>query len=713
MPKSVATFALIAISLYLALSSHSTKAATPCAGIAPPSFSDRPTVKRDVQPEDVVGLRDIGPFEATGPLFTISPDGKFAALQLRQADAASNNYCLAMIVIPLSGFRPVVADRGGDLVLADIVGIADLTVGSGIPKVITPQWSADGRWIAFLKKEQGRVQVWKAMADGTGSAPLTNSPLDVARFALTPDGRSLVLATQPETGRLKAAFQREGLSGYHFDDRFIPAADSKPQLPGMLTESIATLDLATGQSRAATDAERGLLHESALMPKPAGYSPNDQHRPQVWIEATGSNFGTPKTVVRYQTSGGDIISCAVGPCSSVRSPSWLSDNGDHAIFLSREGWANGATGIYKWMPGEAEPKRILLTTDYLVDCRPLAKALLCLLEGATEPRRLVSISLLTGKVRTIFDANPEWASLSFGRVRRMNILNSSGLESTADLVYPSHYRKTQRYPAIVVQYVSRGLLRGGVGDEYPILALAAQGYAVLSVNRPPHLGLLANSPDLIAAERINLQNWANRKSILSSIEIPLRQLIAEGLVDSKNIGITGLSDGATTVQYAILHSPMFAAAIMSGCCWERNQGALLGPQIDRTFGQVGYPNLLTPATDFWRQISIAQNARDVQIPILLQTADSEYLGAIETYTALRQANKAIDLFIFPNEFHNKWQPAHRLAIYRRTIRWFNFWLKHETPGSDDFEEEIQHWRGLQRGLLVSDGNDPAGESHIN
>src|SRR3546814_7367490 len=40
------------------------------------------------------------------------------------------------------------------------------------------------------------------------------------------------------------------------------------------------------------------------------------------------------------------------------------------------------------------------------------------------------------------------------------------------------------YPLVVVQYDTRGFLRGGTGDEYPIQALAASGFAVLSVSRP-------------------------------------------------------------------------------------------------------------------------------------------------------------------------------------------------------------------------------------
>ncbi|WP_156441919.1 Atxe2 family lasso peptide isopeptidase [Blastomonas sp. CCH13-E1] len=699
MAAKIASLALAGLSLALLISPANAQATSRCASIDPLQPHTFPSTKRQVLPEDILELRDIGPFEATEPLFSISPDGKSAALQLRQANAESNSYCQAIAVIPLLGGGPTLIDRGGDLIRADVIGVADLTVGSGIPKAITPLWSPDSRWVAFLKKEAGKVQVWKAWADGSGSLPLTNSQRDVDRFAVSPDGQFLVYVTKPDTAQPLAGNQQEGRSGYHYDERFIPATSSEPQLPGSLPEYVETLDLSTGITRSASDEERLLVVQSTTVaPKPRGYTPINRSQAQVWIEAVGGSFAMPTTMLRYQLPSGASISCRNSPCSNARGSAWLIGSGRRVAFLSREGWARGTTAIYVWVPGHSSPKVVLRTTDYLVDCRPLADDLLCLSEAATKPRRLIRIELRTGEVHTIFDPNPGWADLVVGKVRRLNVRNDIGLESTVDLVYPAQYRPGQRYPAIVVQYVSRGLLRGGVGDEYPILALAARGYVVLSVNRPPHVGLLENATDLVTAERLNLRNWKNRKSILSSIETPLRKLITEGLIDQQKIGITGLSDGATTVQYAMLHSQMFAAAIMSGCCWERNQGALLGPQIDRTFREVGYPDLLEAAPEFWKEISIIDNAKSIRVPLLLQAADSEYISALGAYTALRQANKAVDLFVFPNEFHNKWQPAHRLAIYRRTIRWFDFWLKNQFLSSGPDKKEVEVWIGLRKSL---------------
>jgi hypothetical protein len=170
-----------------------------CATILPPPRL--PPGRRALVPEDLARLRDIGPAEPQyfpAPFFTVSPDGRWAAFQLRQADPERNRYCLAMVILDLTRKQaPRIVDEGGEplLLKIDLRGIAE--VPNGILKVVTPRWSGDGRWIAFLKRSGGAIQVWRAFADGSGSAPLTHSDVDVTDFRIAPDGSSIIYATRP------------------------------------------------------------------------------------------------------------------------------------------------------------------------------------------------------------------------------------------------------------------------------------------------------------------------------------------------------------------------------------------------------------------------------------------------------------------------------------------------------------------------------------
>lgn len=699
--RSVACAAILSSSLAVGVPAF---AASPeCAGLMPPTQGDLSGLKRGVTAEDLARLRDIGPEHPLTSPVAASPDGKSVALPLMQGDPDSNSYCLGVLVISRQGGPPILVDKGGELIRDEIATVDGLTMESGIPKVIVPQWSKNGRWLAFLKRVNGRTQVWKAASDGSSSAPLTDSPLDVDRFALLDDGRTLVFATRPAFVAGKQAIEQEGLGGFHFDDRYLPHADSRPQLPPGIPSEFQSMDLLDRTTRPATDVERRKIElPPEYFAKTSGQEPPADGKEASWVEATDATFATPGTTVKYRDATGRIFHCIDPRCIDARPPAWVSGHGGRVVFLRREGWAKSLTSVYEWVPRRAKVRRVLQTEDQLSSCLMAAADLLCLREAWTQPSELVRIDLNRRKIITMFDPNPEWRKFRFSKVERIKVRNDIGLETAVDFVFPTNYRPGQKFPAVVVQYVSRGFLRGGVGDEYPIWALAANGYGVLSVNRPPHLGILRGAKTLVEVEQVNLEDWGNRKSILSSIEIPLRGLIKRGIIDDKRVGITGFSDGTTTIQFAALHSSLFSAAAMSSCCWERSQDFLLGPRLANTFAEIGYPTVLDSSPNFWRDISLAQNTDQVRMPILMQVADREYVASLEAYTALKRAGRPIDLFVFPDEYHNKWQPAHRLAIYRRSIDWFNFWFKHEVPLEGRRKMEAMHWLELRENAEKAD-----------
>src|SRR3546814_12029444 len=73
------------------------------------------------------------------------------------------------------------------------------------------------------------------------------------------------------------------------------------------------------------------------------------------------------------------------------------------------------------------------------------------------------------------------------------------------------------------------------------------------------------------------------------------------------------------------------------------------------------------SSDLWDRMSLVRNAQRVRFPLLFEAADDEFRAAVESVTALREAGKPADLFVFPGEYHIKWQPAHRLAAYERGL----------------------------------------------
>ena len=674
---------LAAAALLLPLAPAS--AAGSCAGLdwrqAP-----HPPVERAVTARDLVRLRDIGPIGDDNPtahVMTISPDRNWVAFQLRQADPDTNRFCLAMVVQPLGGRGAArFVDTGGEVILApDGVPTVPATA-VGVTAIITPRWSPDGRWFAFLKRVDGINQVWRADIASGASRAVTPQGLDVTDFRVVDQAQIVVrLATLPALGG------DDSRIGYHYDDRFVPMRSSVP-IEAKTAFRYVVLDIATGAQRSADGSELALF----------------DGRPGSAV----STSGPPCTVSRFARErkvlaatqlemicqGSPPVTCSAAACENSFGPLWMSRK--RVRFLRREGWAQMSTAIYEWSPGTNSPRRLYATDAALADCQPRRfDELICLRETSLRPRHLVSLDLTRGRLHDIVDPNPEIAHLTLGSVERIKLTSEVGIPAFADVVLPTDYRSGRRYPLVIVQYQSRGFLRGGVGDEFPIQLFANNGFVVLSVQRPAPAGSIGGAIDAIDLDRRNLIAFADRRNVLSVIEQGVGALVARGIVDPGAVGITGLSDGSSTVQFAALNSGTFAAGIVSGCCWEPDQASWLGPAFTKRLTAIGWPSLTTDASSFWDHMSLVRNARRV-FPLLFDAADDEFRAAVASVTALREAGKPADLFIFPGEFHIKWQPAHRLAAYERGLDWFRVWLCGQLPADPRRRAEAQRWAEMRR-----------------
>jgi dipeptidyl aminopeptidase/acylaminoacyl peptidase len=316
----------------------------------------------------------------------------------------------------------------------------------------------------------------------------------------------------------------------------------------------------------------------------------------------------------------------------------------------------------------------------LSNCQDADGLLICARESSIEPIRLVTIDPVTGESRTIFDPNPEFGAFRLGKVQRLYWKTAYGSESFGDPILPPDHREGERLPLIVTQYTTRGFLRGATGDQYPIFPFAARGFAVLSLDRPARWAEAnAKSGDSRTweqFERENNRDWIDRRNVLSSLMTGLKKVEELGVVDPRRIGITGTSEGAMGTWFALANTQgIFAAASMGSCCMDpKTLMAVGGEAWAKVLQESGYPSYRGRNDHFWTGISLAENVDRIKIPLLIQVPDDEYAMALETVTTYREMNRPVEFYVFPDEHHAIWQPAHRLAIYRRNLAWFERWL---------------------------------------
>jgi len=137
----------------------------------------------------------------------LSPDGRYALFSVRATDYAANKGVSSIYMVDLNKPpQPVMVVEKGS----------------------SPRWAPDGKSIYYTAPQDGTAQVWHRVfdADGTGKGlslsvrtgePVTNAPLDVNAFKVSPDGSKLLLSYDVFTDCPDLACTKERLDGREKD----------------------------------------------------------------------------------------------------------------------------------------------------------------------------------------------------------------------------------------------------------------------------------------------------------------------------------------------------------------------------------------------------------------------------------------------------------------------------------------------------------------
>lgn len=681
-----------------------------------PTVSDRTVERRTITAKDLVQIRDVGDPYYGG--LSVSPDGRRLAFQMRQADLEGNRYNTSWHIAQTTGGQPLVeVGDGGE----PIFFIAPSGIRVGTLTVEVPKWSPDGRWIVYRRMQDGQIQLWRSRTDGSIQERLTDNHADVESFQWSADGTRIFFQVD-RTRAFKAQKDRdEGERGYLMDGSFVPFYAPRPlwgscppdnqwsRVPAdrACSLSLWVYDLRTGLEQEATERERE-EYTRLISPDRPGFLPPDREVRSIYRSADGGSTAwleneDPETYpgsrapLTVFASGPSEMRCPAAECRGHFSKLWWSSDADELYLIRQEGVALSETAFYGWRPGDEDVRLILRTDDFIKDCHPAGDRAVCLYESVASPRHIVAIDLIDGDMETLIDPNPVYGEIEFTRVEKLTWQDGFGNETFGHLVYPKDYREGRRYPLVIVQYRSRGFLRGGTGDEYPIHLLAANGFAVLSFDRPSDWKNMGKMPYGWEWEKKEWNDSYEKRRALTALETIIDRLVSEGIIDPTQVGITGLSDGAETLYFMLIHTDRFAAASASSGSWEQVMYYLSGETFYRDFlPYVGLGRPAGPDTELWADNAVSLNADKINAPLLIQLSDHELTGlGIETYVALKEEAKPVEMRVFPDEYHVKWQPQHRFNIYRRNVQWMQFWLQGvEDPDPVD-PEQYARWRELR------------------
>ena len=672
---------------------------------------------RAITTDDLVSIRDI-------KTIAVSPDGREVAYQVVQADAIQNNYDVSWHVVSTTpNAKPFTVARGFKAALStNSAGVENGQLYTG--EII---WSPDGDWIVYTAKRGDQVQLWKSKNDEYGYEQLTHNPANVEGPRFSSDGSTILFSTGRDRATADKLNSVQARQGYLIQDppiydvgmgpRWPPCRDRQERRSQEINDALVcdlniwAFDVQTREERPATADEVEAYYSQPDTSLAAhvrrGQLSSSNKRMEImspdglraaWFENEDPGvFRGYAPPMRVAVSLGDqIVRCSLDECKS-NNPSniWWNSNGTQVLFLVRNGHNNTLTSLYSWTPDANTIEEVFSTDDMLYDCTKSDARLLCGHESWTSPRKIVAIDLASGQITTITDPNPEFQDFEFTKVEKILSTDALGNETHAHLVYPRDYTVAKRYPLVIVQYRSRGFLRGGTGDEHPIHVLAQYGFAVLSSDTPDD-DYETMEGDSLALQTAYLRYLIIDRGPTTAIERIVDSLYKRGIIDSSRVGITGLSQGTITLESAILTRDYAAASasysLSPSPVFEQPSTSFWGKAVNSTFGGTPYSQ---EGLKNRKKFSINWNAHRINTPFLIQVADREYHYAVQNYNALLDAKKPVEMHVFDNEYHVKWQPAHRLSVYNRNLDWFNFWLRGVEDGSPGKIKQYERWRTLR------------------
>ncbi|HLT00905.1 MAG TPA: Atxe2 family lasso peptide isopeptidase [Geminicoccaceae bacterium] len=634
---------------------------------------------------------------------SVSPSGRYLVFRVERALIDKNSYLLDWYAADLRSGEVRHLGGGG----APVEGPAEPLA------VETTVWSPDERHVFHRALVDGVIGLWRTAVDGSGSRPVVVADADVEQVTANADGRSLAYVLGPSRFEIEEAERREYDDGILVDGSvdllrnlhsgaWVNGRIATSRLVGRWTSSAGLLWREPRRryrlelvSLTVSGPER--VDRQQLTPGPgaddvAAAALEAPGRPPVRVRRENGHFLIE--VVR----DGEAVACPGVVCRAGRLPviAWRPASGELAI-TARDGHYRQT--LYLWDVERGRVRHVVSAKGLLsgsrLASRPCAlshEAAYCVTASAAEPPRLERIDLSTGARTVLFDPNALLRRLPRPRVEQLSWTLDDGREATGTVLLPEG--GANRAPLFVSYYECPGYLRGTAGDEFPLAPLVDAGFVAACLNT-----VAAESNDIADVYQTGLE----------AVDALVRLLAARGLVDPARVGMGGFSFGSEVTMWTAMNSDLLAAVSVASPQYTPARywlSALPGrdyAEVLREAIGLGSPDE-TP--ERWRRVSPALNAERIAAPLLMQLPENEARAEAEVFARLARTPTPVELYAFPEERHAKFQPRHRLAVYRRNLDWFRYWLQDHVDPDPAKAGQYARWQAMRQRRDGAQGSSP-------
>lgn len=617
-------------------------------------------------PREIVETADISGLFA-------SPDGRWIAYRIDKPSTATNRIDVDWYLVAADGRSPPRSLGRLGTAMWDDAGV--IIAGEA-------KWAPDSRTLVVRALVDGRVGLWASATDGSGFRPVADGDGDIEAFAFRADG-ALVTREGPSRATIARAEEAERETGILVDgatdlaqplyhgalingrpatQRFSGDWFDRAPLLAAAPRHFFRYDVGASEPVAADAAGQALLE---TQPHPALLLPTDLPVAlRTALEARG-------------------MCAAKGQCApgEQRLSWWVRKSDGSAVVALHD--ADFDQTLFVWSGRKARLARLAASDGQLsggrthfLPCAVVQAAVFCVEATPKITPRLVRFG--EGGSKTVISSpNPD--PDSEGLLAETIAWQVSGSRASGVLIRP---KIPGRLPLFVTYYRCAGYLRGGVGDEWPLRALAANGIAALCINSVPS-GAVGE---------------ARYEQGMEAVRAAIDLLSKRGIVDPERVGMGGLSFGSEVTTWTLRHSDLLKAASIASVQLEPSYywfnsrpGRETFIENVREVWKVGSPD---ESPDGWKRLSAALDTSNIHAPLLMQLPEHEARLSLELFSKLATARLA-EMHIFPYAAHIKAEPRQKLAAYQRNLDWFRYWLQGAVDPDPSKAGQYQRWSLLE------------------
>ena len=610
----------------------------------------------------------------------ISPDGRRVAFTVNETNWEDNAFETEIFLAAADG-APVQLTRGKK-------------------SSMSPAWSPDGRWLAFVSDRSDKRQLYLIRPDGGEARPLTNMEEGVGAFAWSPDGKSIAFTmTEPKSEAQKERDKKYGefelvdqdyrMTNLHVipvdpaarepatprritsgkftvgafswspDGRFI-AFDHRPD-PSAANSGMADISIVT----VADASVRALVTQQGPDARPV-WSPDGTRIAFSSAMANPSFFYTNNRIAVVPVTGGSIRALALDFDEQPQIIDW-SPSG---IFFA--GLEKISSRLYRLDPDSGRFTALTPATGAAAGgvsfSRDYSTVAFTSGDGSSFPEVYVApiASLANPKKLTSFADQIE--SWKVGTREMIAWKSTDGTLIEGVLHKPADFQPGRKYPLLVIVHGGpTGISRPSrvAGGVYPIEQWLGKGALILEPNYRGSAGYGEKFRSL------NVRNLGvgDAWDVLSGVD----HLVAQGLADKERMGIMGWSQGGYISAFLATHERQVFKAISVGAGISNWMTYYVNTDIHPFTRQY---LKATPWDDpaIYARTSPMTYIKQAKTPTLIQHGEFDARvptpNAYELYQGLQDVGVPVKLIIYKGFGHGLNKPKAQRASMEHNWEWF-------------------------------------------